>query len=202
MIPSYKTIRAQGVAALALFALPLQAVGTGSDLYAMNPVLMHPVPLGQCEITFEPDEIAIQVDSGNVVAEFSESIGLISEIGFPEGSGLEMTSDAPAPIAEGRSQIVGTTESAQQGDWTVTVTGSDGTCAGTLRVVADTPEPDPQTTPAEPAPEPTPAPKPDPAPMPDPDPSPDPIPIPSPDPTPESVRGTVAPETDGDLRTA
>jgi len=201
MASSSRTTRAGSVAALALLALPLQALASSSDHPAVGPLFAHGLQLQQCEITFEPNEISIQGDSANVVAEFSESIGLIHEIAFPEGSGLEVTSDAPTPIAEGRFQIVVNTESAQAGEWTVTVTGSDGTCAGTLRVVADTPEPAPQTVPAEPTPEPTP----DPAPMPEPTPDPAPLPDPDPDPAPmpDPVPGsTGAPEVGSDSRNA
>ncbi|WP_233558310.1 alpha-L-fucosidase [Tessaracoccus sp. OH4464_COT-324] len=62
--------------------------------------------------------------------------------------------------------------------------GSIATEPVMLRVIADTPVPDPTPSP-DPAPVPDPTPSPDPAPVPDPTPSPDPAPVPDPTPSPD-----------------
>jgi hypothetical protein len=124
------TTRNLGKGAVALLAV--LAVTAPTHLPADAPEPEPTVVITQCELTIRPAEVQRVPEPVPLQVALSEEIGTIEDVSVQERSrvGVEAV-ETPSPAA-----VVVTirTENAQEGEWTVTVTGTDGECSGTLTV--------------------------------------------------------------------
>jgi len=118
-------------AVLAVLAFTVPTDLPANALEAAPDAELNTVP-SECELTLRPAEIQRVPDAVPVRITLSEEIGEIQGVSLDERSRVKVEQvETPSPAALVLTLL---TEEAQEGEWTVTVSGEDGECTGTLTV--------------------------------------------------------------------